>query len=436
MTQHWRKLAAIAYGYSITRLALNYYTYFEDAPEEQPTPALAMADREFHEVLGAYLSGDFPVERLKCLRERLREEMETLTAYVDGFRIYEYALNRMERRFHPEGSSAVMGDDILVEHLVRFVTAAKAPAEMNWRIQQVIGQLPVRFTRQKFYSMVKESLLAYVGSDQSSLDQMIYLLRSGAMAERERLQTGNYEKLAEAYSWLCTVPFQTLDADGHQEAMQRIGQVSDILYEYSDAYQMLEDMVNDLLVICLTDADAVKDQSENENALAVIRGLYEQDQKQKAGTIAAEITDRLTLLEGVQERYYDKYQRIDGIPRSAGDKDETETLARCVDKLLSDSPFASLEETEEGQTVGQKEVEAAAEDLTARMDPVLSASARPVARAVMANVLSNLPVSFQSLDEVRDYFRNSLAGCTDLAEKETSAELLQQMMENEGYAMV
>lgn len=57
-------------------------------------------------------------------------------------------------------------------------------------------------------------------------------------------------------------------------------------------------------------------------------------------------------------------------------------------------------------------------------------------RAIMATVLSNLPVCFNSLDEVSDYITNSFASCTDSAEKETSKELLQKLMEYEDYGMV
>jgi len=32
MAQHWRKQASVAYGYSLTRLALNTYMYFEELP--------------------------------------------------------------------------------------------------------------------------------------------------------------------------------------------------------------------------------------------------------------------------------------------------------------------------------------------------------------------------------------------------------------------
>ena len=50
-------------------------------------------------------------------------------------------------------------------------------------------------------------------------------------------------------------------------------------------------------------------------------------------------------------------------------------------------------------------------------------------RAIMAKVLSCLPVFFESLDEVREYVKNSLVSCTDEMEKAVTMKLIGDMME-------
>lgn len=436
MTQHWRRQASVAYGYSLTRLALNYYTYFEDAEEEAGQECLRRADEQFHQALGAWLAGERPLESLQSLREEIRQEMETVTAYTDCFRIYEYALNRLERRVDPDLPSLDVEEGEFVRRLVHFVTDTKEAAVMNQRIQMIIGQLPVRFTRQKFYGMVMEGLSAYIGADQSGLDNMMYLLRTSAMVELTPEQTQGYHDLNVLLEQLKNLPYKDLEAGQYREAIQKIGYASEVLYLYADTLQMLQDMVNDLYVLCLTRTDAMKDAKEEENALFILKGLYERHQNQAWGEIEDAVTERLYLLEGVQESYYEKYQRLDPAAEYQKGEDETAFWGRCVDRLLSASSFAPLEDPCAGQTVERADVEAAANALIARLDPVFSEQPKPVVRAIMATVLANLPVCFNSLDEIQSYIANSFASCTDQAEKETCMELLQQLMEYEEYGMV
>ena len=51
-----------------------------------------------------------------------------------------------------------------------------------------------------------------------------------------------------------------------------------------------------------------------------------------------------------------------------------------------------------------------------------------VVRAIMARMLSNLPVCFNSLPEVEDYIESSLGSCTDPDEKMVSVELIREIM--------
>ena len=86
--------------------------------------------------------------------------MELVVAYTDSFRIYEYALNRVERRFKEGLPAPALSDEDFIRALMGYLTAVKDASAMNQRIGQIIGQLPVRYTRQKYYAMVQEALSA------------------------------------------------------------------------------------------------------------------------------------------------------------------------------------------------------------------------------------------------------------------------------------
>lgn len=429
MIQNWKKQASVAYGYSLTRLALNYYMYLSDADDQTYEQELSWAEEGIHRELGNLLQGEPSLEGIRDLRCRIQQEMEAITAFADCFRIYEYALNRMERRLETDVQPITVDEDEFIAQLMGFLTNVKDTAIMNQRIQMIIAQLPVRFTRQKFYSMVLEALSIYTGADQSSLDNMMYLLRTGAMVELTKEQRERYPQMSEILDQLGSLSFRELELDTYREALKKIAYVSERLYALSDACQDLQNLINDLYVLCLTGKDAMKDTSEEANARLVLEALYQHGSGDS-------VTDQLYLLEGVQEHYYEKYQRLQAVPEYQEGEAEWAYKGRCIDKLLSASPFASLEDAKEEHTLTQGDIETVANDFFQKLDEVFAKSQKPVVRAIMASTLSNLPVCFHSLEEIGSYMENSLGSCTDSMEKETCMELLQQLMETEEYALL
>ena len=62
------------------------------------------------------------------------------------------------------------------------------------------------------------------------------------------------------------------------------------------------------------------------------------------------------------------------------------------------------------------------------MDGMFAQQPKRVVRAVMAKVISSLPMVFANSDQVREYLVNGLESCVDLAEREASMELLEQSL--------
>jgi hypothetical protein len=110
-----------------------------------------------------------------------------------------------------------------------------------------------------------------------------------------------------------------------------------------------------------------------------------------------------------------------------------------VDRLLSGSSFAQLLIPKEvtaftGDTediVDRSYLDKEAEAYIHELDELFADAPKPVVRAVMAKVLSDLPVYFNSIDEIKEYIKGSLGSCMDQAEKETCMELLEELMDYE-----
>lgn len=443
MAHYWKKQASVAYGYSLTRLALNAYMFFEDLPATygRHRKNQKQMDDTLMDFLSRLPDGRLSVQEAGNLRRTIKEVMEDVIAFTDRFRIYEYALNRVERRFQTIVEPPSFTEDELVTRIMEYLTSAGGAAEMNRRIQDVIAQLPVRFTRQKFYGMVREALSAYIGSDKESLEAMMYVLRTSGMAELSDKQRSGYPELTERLKEVQELQFKELTADTFQEAQDKVYEVSGWLLNASGYLHLAAEMVNDMYVISLTREDAMRDTSEEAHAWKILTGLcglYRDGKREIPKQLEAE----LYFLEGLQENYYEKYQQMDPAPEYRDGEDETAGKSRTVERLLATSMFAVLDGEEgwgigaTGQTVSSKDVDAAVDGLISRLEPVFASCQKPIMRAIMATILSSLPLCFNSLDEIRDYIKNSLGSCGDRVEKEASMELLQQLMESGDYALV
>lgn len=437
MARQWKKQASVAYGYALTRLALNCFMYFEELPSEydeskDATCKQKRMDEEYQNLLKAFSDGSVVLDEVAAFRGRIRKEMEEVIAYTDCFRIYEYALNRVERRFDDFLPVSGLSDEDFIKEVMSFITFVKDAADMNRRIQEMIGQLPVRFTRQKYYGMVREALSAYIGADEEALQNIMYLLRTGGMAELSLQQRADYPELQACLESLEKLQFRTMTREEYQTASQTVLLASEMLFALSEYYQMMQEMANDLYLICLTRGEAVRDASQEKCAFGIIRGLLAMEDR----VIPEELEEELCGLEGVQEEYYEKYQRMDPAPEYQEGEDEDAYRMRQVDLLMSTSTFVALDENRMRKTVELKDVDQAFEAFVTQMDPIFLKCQKPVVRAIMATTLSALPICFNSLDEIREYVKNSLGSCSDPAEKEACVDLIHQLMESEDYAML
>jgi hypothetical protein len=429
MAYNWKKQASAAYGAALARLTLNAYMYVEDLPQNGDG-----LDKRFCQLLEAFLKGNLADAEILDFRAELGRRMETVLAYADCFRIYEYALNRLERRFLDDMEPTGYTDEDMVRALVTYLTSGGDSSLINQRIQQIIGQLPVRFTRQKYYSMVRDALSVYIGADREGLENVMYLLRTGSMSELSEEQMRGEDELYALLQNLKEISFKDLTAETYKDAQAKITIASERLNTASDLLQLLQEMVNDIYLLMLTENDAVCDVSLKEHAYHIMRGLSDLCAR-RCSDIPQELEDELSYLEGIQEEYLDRQNRLDPVPDEASGEDARR--GRIVEKLQSSSPFADLKESAaDGQSVEKCDVDRACDAYILASEPVLRSAEKPVSRAIMATTLAVLPVCFNSLDEVRKYIEGSLASCVDPAEKETCKELLIKMMESETNAVL
>lgn len=421
-----RQLTA-ACRYSYNRLALNYYMYHEaDVPGEEKGSASGDLGARFDALLGQFLEGECPLAELDGLRQAVILRMEQATAYTDCFQAHEYVLNRLEGKLLPGDDEASETDEERLAWLMRFIAAPKEAVTVNERIQTVISQLPVRLTKQKFFGLVREGLQVYVGASKKGVDDMLYILRSEALLALPEGMGEAYPDLAELLRRFEEADYKQLDADAFKELSALMEQSGEKLTDYSGELMLLMDLVNDLYVILLTRTGAVMDVAEEariKDVLAAVRDGFAAGEEAEA--------ELLKPLEGRQETCFEQWQACaspeDLLEELASSDPQAETL-RKISLLLSSSSFMPLERQEgEQTTVDQKALERMEEELFAELANAFSGMPRLLVRAVMAKVLSSLPVFFGSLEDVKNYVEGCLDSCADEAEKAVCMRLIRQL---------
>ena len=195
----------------------------------------------------------------------------------------------------------------------------------------------------------------------------------------------------------------------------------------ADDLLILMDLINDLYVLQLCKEEALMDGMEEQAVRQILSGVWDHFEAGRKEMLADEITEMLSKLEGIQESAFGSFLQGGG-----EEEQEKDPVLVKIDRLLSGSSFVSLE-LKEGQEepADRKWIEKQGEAFCGRLDETLKTLSKPVMRAVMAKILSALPNIFTSTQELEEYIKNSLESCTDVAERETSMELLSGELLNE-----
>lgn len=417
-----KKRISAAYRYSFSRLVLQLWMYYEDVLEYALERSKEEAEdgEELARILGKFLDSKGESDtgeafsQLKGLREKLIGKMEILTGFSDCFQIYEYVLNRVERRFVVLEDSDYTPKELAAD-LVQAMAAMEDSAGRNGWLRDIVAQLPVRFTRQKFYSMVMERLSAYTGLNKGNVEDYFYMVKSSVMV---RLPEGmdKEERLYELLSLLEQADYRHLDQDGFHRCADSLGEGSRLLSARTDFYLSLEQMVNDLYVLFLTEKEKLIDAQEEQLFRNGAKRILEAVESRDESLVGED--GILTQMEGIQESVADLVM--------AGSPEKDEILDK-VDRLVSGSFFMPVEPKEACREEADRQwIDEEAKKFCQELDGLFAGRQKAVVRAVMARVLSSLPVMFGDSREVEEYIRTSLESCTDSAEREASMELLEQ----------
>lgn len=436
---------------AVLHMAFHYDTLFEQFMDREEAIAEDMKELTLllEQSLNTYFqtSGEYSEILGTLLKERsvIIEKMQVLTAYVDRLSNYEYVLNRLEPEFH-EGTMQTFEDEEFIQRLRIYLFKEKDPVIANDRIREVVGQLPVRMAKSKFYDILEQSIGLYKNNERESLESFLYMIRTaGSLYTCDGMERYFLEE-KEEMSYFDALDYDSLTTEEYDSAVKRLTALAAHFEGLSDDYVSVCELLNELIVCILTDfrkdEEKLSGILKKETECLSFQALY--DNSDDLEERLDQVADLFIFLEGEQESAMERKDMLEAHLSEAVElgsgMENFKNRLKDMEKasmLLTSSVFAELPKPKEDGAevefiVSDYEAKKKAADLIDEFDSYFKSHTKRLNRAVMANTLSKVPVFFHNSEEVTAYVTNALTKCKENSEKTVCMYLLNEILEENG----
>lgn len=397
--------------------------------EKSIREALRICDEseDVREQLGALKDQIEPA--LREARKSNKDRMEFFTALTDRLIAYEYVLNRCELRYSPEKNLDDFlksnPEDAFLNRLIIYLTRDRDQRVFGTKLQSVVGEIPIQITKNKLFERISGTLSLYMDSDETALNEFIYMLRmAGLVIRPDETVLKEYPLLDQTLHDLEETDLAAMPEEVYNRLRDEVFTLSGKLQYVMDFYVELQRCTNDLLALCLvrkwvTEEVGLLGNTEKE---AVVNCLQEPDEN-----FLVPLEGRI---EAVSERLQRQMAQVEA-PDMNGEEEEEYLDIATLARLLSNSMFADIDPLfVESKKVTKEMIREKEDALFEEFSAAMKASGKPVKKAIIAKLLEKLPPFLLSQDEISEYVRTNLFGCRDKAEKCAVMAILIEMMED------
>ncbi|MGB8454985.1 MAG: hypothetical protein WCD89_21980 [Anaerocolumna sp.] len=461
--QFFNRLVTLYEQYAELKFTMHYYTFYENYTDtgsvrnKEEESLLSEVNQIIKDILLSNFSGErmeTGVKSLDGIRNRIISRMKILTAYTDIFQVYEYIFNRIENRYQEDIKE--INDEEFVTQVMQYIFDTKDNVIINEKIKEVIGQLPVRLTKSRYFDLLKDSLSIYKGAERSSLEGYLYMIKTGAMIyEQEEMDT-LYPDLFSLRKALESLDYKNITKEEYLSYSDQIDAAAFQINSSVDFYYGLQEFVNQLYVMLILSPYAYMEgyrieglegemkflllPTEEDHCKKLIEIINQHFLAEEKLPLGKETEDKLTYTEGRQELMSEEFESLESyfFDIKANHLKTVESLMleklfNCLNvsqNLLGSSLFVELDEIVNNQLVDEEYLTKIEENLILKLSGIFQKNSKYVNRAVMANTINKMPVFFQSTNDVRDYIKSTLEQCHDLAEKTACVNIIKSFYEN------
>lgn len=429
--------------YSMIQLAMNLYTLKERTQEyisqdSYVEEALYLIQKYsgFYVLDHKYENRKEDLIKIHEVRDKITARMRILTSYTDALQIYEYILNRIEYSYE------LADEDIDLEEygkkLFQYIFDGNDKMVINSKIQMVVAQLPVRITKNRFYDIINESLKIYTGSECSTVDDFAETIRACSGLYRPEGFDTEYPYLSELLKSLEGLNYTSLSKEDWQIYVDKLHEAASYIENIVTDYLLLEDIVNELYAVMASCIYVSEETKEMGYAVKILECVLEAMANETPIDEMAE--DCFFALEGTPETLSEKLMQGEGLLFDvwAGQQQKLTELSlmnqyadlNLISKLLCNSVFIDLKPDSLEPEIADKDyVNKVRDRLLEEFSASFAANPKLINRARMAMVLGNVPVFFNSQQEIQDYLNYALEHCNNSSELKAVIAILDEMME-------
>ncbi len=438
----YRDLAIGTYhDYASLELVFSSYMLMEECAEVRPE--LSAKEQtiltELREGLAAIHTQDADLDsligKMKQIRETITGKMDLFTTYTDQLICYEYVLNRMELTFVPpkelDAILAKYPEDAFMQQIMLYLFSTQDQAVITENIRTVVGQLPVRTTKTKFFEKLTQALTLYKGGDKSSLDSFVYMLRTSGLVYEANEYQDEYREFGEFTEQLASTDYASLSEEEYNLLVEQLQKMAEQIHEITDFYYSIQKVANSIYAVAVC-------RKYDEGISTTVT----EAQKVLGSILKEEATDEMLVpLEGRIEQYAMESSYLEAILFEIRSAYQTELSELnyielfddlvSVANLLSGSLFVNVEQEDTQETVTDAYVQEVTDLLVDEVTKRFAKVSKPVKRGMMGMMLEKLPMIFSNSDQVKEHIQTNLFGCTDKVEKAAVLDILSNVMKED-----
>lgn len=418
--------------------AVEYYTFYE-MMNEAPVPAHADIDdeagliRECFKKLAENTDITDMIESIENARKVNIEKMQVLTAYVDRLLVFERLMDRIAMRYviteqEVDDLAGRIDVDMFVSRAMEYIFEIKDSFTVKERVNEIMGLLPVRMARSKFFSLIKESIKLYSESDTKSLDSYLYMIRTSAMIYETDGMEKYFTEFKEVLEELGNADYVGMEEDYYKILFGKMNQAVSEIQDISDWYMSLQQMLNSLYVYALNTESGVYDDKVSDTFVDIITSVnraldegYEPDGD-----------EMFHSMEGVMEKLYDERVILEAmLGKEIPEDDRMYDTLKKSELLMSYGLFVDLNENFDTEPVTPEYIGKVTDELLADLQEMIKKNSRPVVRTVYSIILADMPSFFNNLGELTEYIYHSIEQCGDKVELVTFFTRLNSIISDE-----
>ena len=418
-----------AYGSSaILNLSMNYANYFVNSKEKETDRSFAgIGDKINALIKSTVVEGNVSkesIEEIENIREEVKARVDAATAFLSAFENFNYVLSRKLPNKEYEGKEFDTDDE--ARKILEYIFEDDDNIMINSKIQRVISELPIRYTKGKFFDIIETSIDRYTGAEKKALKAFAYMVRqAGMIYDLDNMQK-LYPELADEFEYFKNFEFDKATKKQILTESVKLNSTIARCSELTDDGILVMEVVNDLYAVLINWDSINKEDAELETEMITFTNESFANEDRSLEEFDVKMAEIFTKLEGKLEAVYEDLMSYEGTlfdvqnrfvneASEFGYKDKYDDLYKCS-ILKQGSLFADLNDLEDTGLTETADLDKLKETLKSEFDRIFNEVDRSVRRGIMAQVIGSIPVYFENRTEVMEYIRSSLTSCNSREE--------------------